>query len=153
VPARLINIKYITIRAEKVASPVTALQCATLWCPVCIELLQLFSRFSFGGPHPVWTIVGDPTWTEARQSSCFHHAIPKSAQCRYRQAAGARLYQYSRRRVPFYAKPRSRNTAALPDRLMCKIGLYTFRITSRISSTFFRPIIYTHSSNIVKTHP
>jgi len=26
VPARLINIKYITIRAEKVASPVTALQ-------------------------------------------------------------------------------------------------------------------------------
>ena len=25
-PARLINIKYITIRAEKVASPVTALQ-------------------------------------------------------------------------------------------------------------------------------
>jgi len=25
VPARLINIKYITIRAEKVASPVTAL--------------------------------------------------------------------------------------------------------------------------------
>jgi len=29
VPARLINIKYITIRAEKVASPVTALQCST----------------------------------------------------------------------------------------------------------------------------
>jgi len=28
VPARLINIKYITIRAEKVASPVTALQLA-----------------------------------------------------------------------------------------------------------------------------
>jgi len=26
VPTRLINIKYITIRAEKVASPVTALQ-------------------------------------------------------------------------------------------------------------------------------
>jgi len=29
VPARLINIKYITIRAEKVASPVTALQLGT----------------------------------------------------------------------------------------------------------------------------
>jgi len=28
VPARLINIKYITIRAEKVASPVTALHTA-----------------------------------------------------------------------------------------------------------------------------
>jgi len=29
VPARLINIKYITIRAEKVASPATALHWAT----------------------------------------------------------------------------------------------------------------------------
>jgi len=31
VPARLINIKYITIRAEKVASPVTALHKSLTW--------------------------------------------------------------------------------------------------------------------------
>ena len=38
-PARLINIKYITIRAEKVASPVTALQPPSYWVQVFLHLL------------------------------------------------------------------------------------------------------------------
>jgi len=40
VPARLINIKYITIRGEKVASPVTALH------PSCLDVvLKLLSTY------------------------------------------------------------------------------------------------------------
>ena len=38
-PARLINIKYITIRAEKVASPVTALQAETIKLPFAFQTL------------------------------------------------------------------------------------------------------------------
>jgi len=42
VPARLINIKYITIRAEKVASPVTALQ-SLYFAGTCAGTFQVAS--------------------------------------------------------------------------------------------------------------
>jgi len=49
VPARLINIKYITIRAEKVASPVTALQptLTEIDLTARIKPAQIWSKFYY----------------------------------------------------------------------------------------------------------
>ena len=46
-PARLINIKYVTIRAEKVASPVTALQRG-------IELIESLVKTRKGSDGEQW---------------------------------------------------------------------------------------------------
>jgi len=55
VRARLLNIKFITIRAEKVASPVTALQ----WkCNVAVFTLGLlFAKYSLPEIHVIVGLI------------------------------------------------------------------------------------------------
>jgi len=63
VPTRLINIKYITIRAEKVASPVTALHGHNRHGP----------KIGEGAPPPFWGGAGSPSNTKFPWDEAYLH--------------------------------------------------------------------------------
>jgi len=58
VPARLINIKYITVRAVKVASPVTALHTSPhpLSCPM-VKTASLYDNFCKTGNYVIYDVI------------------------------------------------------------------------------------------------